>query len=220
MTTSINDSALAATDRADATATPWPGVLTVAAGAIFLDGAVISAAYRGSSPVSDDAFAFPWQGSTAVATSLLWGLAQALMVVGLVAFARGEAPAGKTGQMGARLAIGGGVAFTLAHLVSAFAYDSSTDDPGAVVAMSLFGIGTITLAVGLLLAGSASLRNPNRSVWARRAPLALGIWMVLMLPLQFTSALAVAVGGYAVLVIAFGAALVDFGPGSSGNGRG
>jgi hypothetical protein len=30
-----------------------------------------------------------------------------------------------------------------------------------------------------------------------------------MIPLQFTPALAVAVGGYAVLVIAFGAALLD-----------
>ena len=191
-------------------ATPWPAVATVAAGAIFLDGAVLTAAYRNSSPVSEDAFAFPWQGSTAVATSLLWGLAQALMVVGLVAFARSNALAGRTGQIGARLAIGGGVSFTLAHLVSAFAYNASTDDASAIVAMSLFGIGTIALAIGLLLAGRASLQN--RRTWAGRAPLALGIWMVLMIPLQFTSALAVAVGGYAVLVIAFGAALLDHRP--------
>ena len=193
-------------------ATPWPALLTVAGGAIFLDGAVLTAAYRSSSPVSEDAFAFPWQGSTAVATSLLWGLAQALMVVGLVAFARSDAPAGRTGRIGARLAIGGGVSFTLAHLVSALAYDAATDDASAIVAMSLFGIGTIALAVGLLLAGRASLPNPNRSTWARRAPLALGIWMVLMIPLQFTPALAVAVGGYAVLVIAFGATLLNHRP--------
>jgi hypothetical protein len=213
MTAAI-DHTFAPTTMPDAhhAATPWPAVLTVAAGAIFLDGAVLTAAYRNSSPVSEDAFAFPWQGSTAVATSLLWGLAQALMVVGLVAFARSDAPAGRTGQIGARLAIGGGVSFTLAHLVSALAYDASTDDAGAIVAMSLFGIGTIALAVGLLLAGRASLPNPNRSTWVQRAPLALGIWMVLMIPLQFTSALAVAVGGYAVLVIAFGAALLDHRP--------
>jgi hypothetical protein len=213
MTTSIDHtSAPATTTGAHIAATPWPAILTVAAGAIFLDGAVLTAAYRTSSPVSEDAFAFPWQGSTAVATSLLWGLAQALMVVGLVAFARSNAPAGRSGQIGARLAIGGGVSFTLAHLGSALAYDASTDDASAIVAMSLFGVGTVALAVGLLLAGTAWLRNPNRSTWARRAPLALGMWMVLMIPLQFTSALAVAVGGYAVLVIAFGAALLDHRP--------
>ncbi len=213
MTASIDHTATPTTTPApkDA-AVPWPAVLTVAAGAIFLDGAVLTAAYRSSSPVSEDAFAFPWQGSTAVATSLLWGLAQALMVVGLVAFARNDGPAGRSSRIGARLAIGGGVAFTLAHLVSALAYDASTGDAGAIVAMSLFGIGTIALAVGLLLAGSARLRNPNRSTWARWAPLALGIWMVLMIPLQMTSALAVAVGGYAALVVAFGAALLDHQP--------
>jgi hypothetical protein len=130
------------------------------------------------------------------------------MVVGLVAFAHSDAPAGRTGRIGARLAIGGGVSFTLAHVVSALAYDASTDDAGAIVAMSLFGIGTLARA-GLLLAGRAALRNPNQSTWARWAPLVLGTWMVLMIPLQFTSDLAVAVGGYAVLVIAFGAALLD-----------
>ena len=154
-------------------------------------------------------FAYPWQGSTAVATALIWALAQALMLVGLVAFARSVAPNRPTAHVGARLAIAGGVAYTLAHLVSATAYNATTEDTGAIVAMSLFGIGTIALAVGLLLAGRAALRDQNRSAWARRTPLALGIWMVLMVLLQFTPALAVAVGGYAILVIAFGAALLD-----------
>lgn len=187
----------------------WPAILTAVAGGIFLDGAFITAAYRSSSPAPENSLAFPWQGSTAVASSLVWGLAQALMVVGLVAFARSDAPVGRMGKIGARLAIGGGVAYTMAHVVSVAAYDSTTEDPGALVAMTLFGIGTICLAVGLILAGIPSLRCDTWSPWARRAPLALGIWMVLMMPLQFTPALAVAVGIYAVLVIVFGAALLD-----------
>ena len=73
--------------------------------------------------------------------------------------------------------------------------------------MSLFGIGTLALAIGLVLAGIGSLRCMKRAAWARFAPLALGIWIVLMIPLQFTSALAVTVGVYSVLVIVFGAAL-------------
>ncbi len=173
---------------------------------------MLTAAYRSVSPVSEVAFASPWQGSTVVATSKLWGLAQALMVVGLVAFARSDAPAGRAGQIGARLAIGGGVSFTLPHLVSALAYNTATDDAIASVAMALFDIGIIALAAGLLLAGRASLTHPGRPTWVRHAPLALGAWTVLMIPLQFTSSLAVAVDGYAVLVIAFGAALLDHRP--------
>lgn len=191
-------------------AIPWAAVLTVVAGGIFLDGAILTGAYRGSSPVSEDALAFPWEGATAVATSLSWGLAQALMVVGLVAFARSDAPSGRRwGRAGAWLAVAGGVAYTIAHLVSVGAYDASTDDVGAIVAMSLFGAGTVALAIGLLAAGRSSLRTGRRPSWATWAPLALGGWMVLMIPLQFTSALAVAVGGYAILVVAFGASLMS-----------
>jgi hypothetical protein len=83
------------------------------------------------------------------------------------------------------------------------------NDVGAIVAMSLFGVGTVALAIGLLLAGRSSLGSTRPPSWIRWAPLALGIWMVLMIPLQFTSALVVAVGGYAVLVIAFGVSLIN-----------
>ena len=62
MTTTIDHtSASATTPAAHGVPTPWPAILTVAAGAIFLDGAVLTAAFRNSSPVSEDAFAFPWQ---------------------------------------------------------------------------------------------------------------------------------------------------------------
>jgi hypothetical protein len=190
-------------------AIPWAAALTVVAGGIFLDGAVLTGAYRSSSSVSEDAFAFPWEGATAVATSLSWGLAQALMVVGLVAFARSDAPSGRRGRIGAWLAVAGGLAYTIAHLVSVAAYDASTDDVGAIVAMSLFGVGTVALAIGLLLAGQSALRSGRTTSWIRWAPLALGLWMVLMIPLQFTSALVIAVGGYAVLVVAFGVSLLN-----------
>lgn len=193
---------------ATATSTPWPGIATVIAGAILLDGAVITAAYRGSSPISEDQFSFPWNAATAVATSLTWAAAQALLVVGLVAFVRTHTHSGRLGRAGGRMAIGGGLAYVAAHLVSAFAYDASTDEIGAILAMSLFGIGTLALAAGLLAAGSETPRSSARS-WTRYAPLALGSWMLLMIPLQFTAALAVAVGVYAVLIIAFGVALIE-----------
>jgi hypothetical protein len=140
-----------------------------------------------------------------------WGLAQVLMLVGLVAFARTHARTSPSERVGARLAVTGGAAYAVAHAVSVIGYDATTDDAVALLAMSLFGIGTVALAVGLLLAGWSSRHDSRRASWARWAPLALGAWMVVMIPLQFTSALALAVGGYAVLVIVFGASLISDG---------
>ena len=82
------------------TSSPWPGIMTVVAGAALFDGALLTAVYRGSSSVSEDQLSFPWQGATAVATSLIWGAAQALLVVGLVAFARTGAPGRWEGPCG------------------------------------------------------------------------------------------------------------------------
>lgn len=186
----------------------WAGVLTAAGGGILLDGAILTSAYRGSSTAADDTLAFPWEGATAVASSFSWGLAQVLMLVGLVALARSDARASRSERAGSRLAVAGGAAYVIAHGVSIIGHDAATDDAVAILAMSLFGIGTVALAVGLLLAGWSSRHDLRWASWARWAPLALGAWMVVMIPLQFTPALAVAVGGYAVLVIAFGASLI------------
>jgi len=186
--------------------------MTVVAGAVFFDGALLTAVYRGSSSVSEDQLSFPWQGATALATSLIWGAAGALLVVGLVAFARTGAPAGGRGRAGARLAVAGGAVFVAAHGVSVFAYDASTDDAVAIVAMSLFGVGTLLQATGLLAAGVATLRSGVWSGWRQATPLALGVWMILMIPLQFTAALPVAVGVYALGIIALGVALLDATP--------
>jgi hypothetical protein len=187
----------------------WAAVLTAGGGGILLDGAIITSAYRGSSSAADDTLAFPWEGATAVASSLSWGLAQVLMLVGLVAFARSDARVSRSERVGSRVAVAGGAAYIIAHGVSVIGHNAATDDVVALLAMSLFGIGTVALAVGLLLAGWSSRHDLRRATWARWAPLALGAWMVVMIPLQFTPALAVAVGGYAVLVIAFGASLIN-----------
>lgn len=143
-TTKINIAApVAPVPRTTTERSRWPGLLTVVASAIILDGAVLTSAYRSSSTVSEDQLSFPWGGATAVATSLSWAAAQALLLVGLVAFARSAAPAGRLGRRGAWLAVAGGAVFVIAHGVSAVAYNAATDDAQALVAMSLFGLGTV-----------------------------------------------------------------------------
>lgn len=184
----------------------WPGLMIVVAGAVQGDGALITTAYRGMSPVSEDQLSFPWEGATAVTTSLIWGATQVLLVLGLIAFARQVAP---HGRLGAWLAVAGAALYGVAHLVSVFVPDAALDDPAAIVVLTCFGVGTVLGAVGLLLAGVALLRHGTWTGWRRFTPVALGAWMVVMLPLQFTAALALAVGVYAIAVMAFGVALIE-----------
>ena len=77
-----------------------PGLLLIIASAVQGDGALITAAYRNASPISDEQLSYPWADATATTTSLLWGTTQVLFVVGLMAFARSGAAPSKAGQVG------------------------------------------------------------------------------------------------------------------------
>ena len=185
-----------------------PGLLTLIAGAVQGDGALITAAYRNASPIPDEQLSYPWDGATAITTSLIWGSTQVLIVVGLMAFARSEAAPTRAGWVGGRLAVVGAVLYVVAHALSLVAYDAAFDDPISIAVLSCFGVGTLLTAVGLIMAGTAALRSGVWAGWRRYTPLVLGVWMVAMLPLQFTAALPVAVGVYAAATMAFGLALL------------
>lgn len=187
----------------------WPGLLIVIAGTVFADGAFLTAAYRGASPVSDDRLSFPWSGATAVTTSVVWGTAQVLLTVGLVAFARSDAIAGRSGRRGAWVAVLGSALYVVAHAVSIPFHDADLSDGGAMVALTLFGVGTLLTAVGMVIAGLDARRTKVWQGWHRSVPLSLGVWMLVMMPLQFTPLLVVAVGVYAALAIALGVAMVE-----------
>ena len=194
--------------RRDLRAALAPGLLTIVAGAVQGDGAIITAVYRNASPISDEQLSYPWAGATAITTSLIWGITQVLIVVGLMAFARSGAAPTRAGRVGGRLAVAGALLYVVAHALSLVAYDAALDDPISVAVVSCFGVGTLLTAVGLIMAGTAALRSGVWSGWRRFAPLALGVWMVAMMPLQFTPALPLAVGIYALAVMAFGLAMI------------
>ena len=190
-----------------------PGLLIVIAGAVQGDGALITAAYRNASPISDDQLSYPWADATAITTSLIWGTTQVLFVVGLMAFARSGAAPTNSGRVGGRLAVSGAMLYVVAHALSLVGYDAALDDPISVAVLWCFGVGTLLTAVGLIMAGTAALRSGAWSGWCRYMPLVLGVWMVAMMPMQFTPALPVAVGIYALAVMAFGLAMIREGLG-------
>lgn len=116
----------------------------------------------------------------------------------------------EAGRVGGRLAVAGALLYVVAHALSLVAYDAPLDDPISVVVLSCFGIGigTLLTAVGLIMAGTTAVRSRVWSGWRRYTPLVLGVWMVAIIPLQFTAALPVAVGVYAAATMSFGVALL------------
>lgn len=187
----------------------WPGLLLVIGAAVLGDGALLTSAYRGSSLISDDRLSYPWDGATAVTTSLVWGAAQVLLVLGLVAFARSGPIVGRAGRRGAWVAVAGASLHVVAHALSVLFHDAELSDGGAVVVLSLFGVGTVLTAVGMVVAGVDVRRSGAWPGWRGLTPLVLGGWMLVMIPLQFTAALPVAVGVYALTWMALGVAMVQ-----------
>lgn len=202
----------ATTDRPTRPLAPLvPGLLLVAAGLVQGDGALISAAHRAASPVSDERLSFPWDGATAVTTSAIWGVTQVFFVIGLLTFVRSGAASSRAGRIGGGVAVLGAALFVPAHALSVVGRDALMDDTVAVVVVALFAGGTVLQALGLLVCGVATLRAGVWSGWARWTPLAVAVTMVALMGLQFTDLLAVAVGIYAAAVVALGLAMIQRG---------
>ncbi len=185
------------------------GVALIVGGAVQADGGILTAAYRGDSPVNDDLLRYPWHGASAAATTITWGVTQAMIMAALVVFARsGATGTSRAGRIGPWLAVCGAALFTLGHVATLASLDATIDDGAGTLVMGLFGLGTLFNIAGFLLAGVAMVRSGRWSGWRRYTPLALGIATVVLTPLQFTSLLPVAVAVYSLTVLALGVAMV------------
>jgi hypothetical protein len=188
-------------------------ILPGAAGLLFagvqLDGGIIATALRGTSTVPDDRLSFPFSGAVATATSLTWGLVQALFLVTLLAFARsGAVGASRPGHFGARLALVAGGVFVVAHAVSVMFRDARMDDPAGVAVVALFAVASVLTAIGFILAGVAVARAGRWTGWRRYTVVAVGVWMLCMVPMQCTPLLPLSVVIYAATIAAFSIALL------------
>jgi hypothetical protein len=185
------------------------GVALIVAAAVQADGGVLTAAYRVDSPVNDELLRYPWHGASAATATITWGVTQLMITAALVVFACcGATGSSRAGKVGAWLAVGGGVLFTLGHAASLVSLDATFDDPAGAVVMGLFGLGTLLNAVGFILAGVATERAGWWSGWCRFTPLLVGIATVVLIPLQFTPLLPVTVALYSLTLIALGVAMV------------
>ena len=117
------------------------------------------------------------EGTARFTTSLaIWLVAQCLLLAGLVALHR-EAPAGRRrgGAIGFVMAGAGRVAFVAAEAVSLAT---------GRLAEAIYPLGALLTAIGMVLLGTAIVRERRWTGRLRWAPLALGIYpFILMFPL-------------------------------------
>lgn len=176
---------------------------------VQFDAGVVVASLRSTSTVPDDRLNFPLSGNLATTAEIVWGLSQLAFLVALAAFRRNPALSGsRSGRVGAALAFGGGWFFLGGHVVCLIFRDAVTSDAAGVAAATLFGIGSVLIAAGFIAAGTAVLRGDLWSGWRRLTPLAVGGWMLVMIPLQFTGLLQAAVAVHAATVGAFAVAML------------
>lgn len=192
---------------------PLAAILPAAAALLYagiqLDGGVVVAALRTTSTVPDNRLNFPLSGSTATTAEIVWGFSQLAFLVALVGFRRRPAVSrSRTGRMGATAALLGGLLFLGGHAVCLTFPDALISDAAGVTAASLFAAGSVLIALGFLVAGAAVLRGGGWSGWRRLTPLAVGAWMAVLIPLQFTSLLQAAVAVHALTVGALALAML------------
>jgi hypothetical protein len=168
-----------------------------------LAGVVIQAVVQPATTVPDDRWSYPWSSEALVVASLVFALLHALVLVGVLGFARsGIAGTSRSARLGLALALGGTAIFVLAEPASIPFRDQQLDDSGPAIVGGLYGLATLLSAVGFIAAGIATIRAGAWADWRRLTPLAVGIWMAAMLALALTKALptGVAVWGLCLLV--------------------
>ena len=136
-----------------------------------------------------------------------------LVTIGLIGFAR-SAPygGGRAARAGAWVAVVGMALNVPAHGLSIALRDAKLDEPQVIVVLSLFGVGTLLTAIGMMLAGVGTIRAGMWSGWRRWVPLAVGLTAFALLALQVTPLLQEAVGLYSIALAALGVAVLVEGP--------
>jgi hypothetical protein len=171
-------------------------------------GAVVQTVVQPSTAVADNMWSYPWSSAALVPISLLWALAHALVIVGLLGFYRsGIAGPTRSAQSGLIAAVTGTSLLLLGELASIVVRNQQVDDTGATLVGGLFALAMVLSAFGFLVAGRATLRARLWNDWRRYTPLVAGSWTVVLLGINFTKALPTGVGIYGLCLLALSYAL-------------
>jgi hypothetical protein len=179
------------------------------AGITAVAGIVVQAVVQPGTDVSDDHWSYPWSSAAYVRFSLLSALAFALVLVGLIGFARsGAAGPGRLARWGLAGVLAGTALLAIAQLVSILVRHQATDDGGAKAVEAVFSVAAALSAVGLLIVGVQTLRAWRWTGWRRFTPLAAGVSAVVLIGLSPTKALPTGIALYGVGLLALSVAML------------
>jgi hypothetical protein len=188
------------------------GTLLIAGALLTIAGAVLSAIVGGSGSVPDDLVRYPFSHNAFLPFTVFAAVCHLLMLVGVVYLARGGlAGDSRTGRIGIGCVIAGlGLLFVCEWLQLPFA-DQYTSSTGPSIVEGGFGLATLLLAGGMIAVGVATLRQPSWDSWRRYAPLICGLLSLVVIPIQFTSALWLGITVFCLGYVLLGVAAISDG---------
>jgi hypothetical protein len=184
------------------------GMACIAGALITAIGTAVSQIVQASTAVSEEAWSYPWASGTFVGISLLWGISHALIFIGLLGLRRsGLAGPTRGATVGLALPLTGTALLLVGELASIPIRDQNVDDTGPAIVGSVFGLGTLLSAIGLILAGKATMQAGLWRDWRRFTPLVTGVWALVLVGLVFTEVMAAGIAVYGLCFLALGVAL-------------
>ena len=152
------------------------GVVCLAAGLLGSVSGIFLAVWPGQ--VSEDMFSYPLTagGFTVVQ---IWFFVQHLgLLTGIAALARAETMAeGRTARWGTGLAVSGMALLAVTELIAITARNSTYPGDGTGLLDALYGVSSLAVGVGLILAGIAVRRRRRWTGWRGLVALATGIFV-------------------------------------------
>jgi hypothetical protein len=181
--------------------------LTHRAGALLLVGATLTVAAAiaigiatANSHVAHDVFRFPLSQHTFVAFSVYAALTHLLILAGVIGLRRREdvTRAGRPATVGLGCVIAGTGLLFICEWLSIPLADRHTSATSVSVLVGVFGVASLLVTFGMIAAGVAIRRDGGGASWRRNAPLTCGLLSLVVIPVQFTSAIWLGVAVYGV----------------------
>ncbi len=150
--------------------------------------------------VPEDRYSYPFTPDGFTAMQVVFAVQHVGLLAGLYALRRAtSAQAGWAIRWGMWGALAGMALLTVTELVAITAADSSYPGAGTDLLDILFGIASMTIGGGLIVAGAGVVRGRAVRGWVRVVPLLLGVYVFIpMTPALFGSYVGarVAIGGW------------------------
>jgi hypothetical protein len=188
------------------------GILVITGATLTIAGAVLSAIVQGSSSVPDDLVRYPFSHHAFVPFTVFAAVCHLLMFAGVIYLARGGlAGDSRTGRIGLGCVIAGLALLFVCEWAQLPFADHHTSSTGPSIVDGGFGLATLLLAGGMIAVGIAHLRQPSWGSWRRYAPLTCGLVSLIVIPIQFTSALWLGITVFCLGYVLLGVAVISDG---------